>query len=396
VVSALGFAAFTLAGCGGGRASGPPSFTSAIRSACTTLLEREQAVPRPSVASLFGHLPDLIGSASAQFAAINPPTQSTRASLLSLVSELRREARIAQEIQRTAQRIKIHVIPDAMAPLLSAFQTTYLRQIQELKALDAGQPCVPDTSPTPPAPGAGKIGAKCRRMMVLAFEPRSDEWSRAAAARAGIGFIVADIGSGPGWFPYGEATYPIREAQRHGIRVLGYVYSDTDSAGLRPLVEAEHDIRIWARYYPVNGYFVDSVQAEPRYLEYYKRLFTYIRRRSPDAFIVFNISATKDFDPAFVNLANVLNLYEADPTTFSERPPYAVTRAYPARRFGAVVFATPRTQLDQVLALAAARNLGNVYVTDRPAPDRYRQLPEYFTQELQALTRSCPRAGVSS
>ena len=232
--------------------------------------------------------------------------------------------------------------------------------------------------------------AACPKLVIFPYGLPQPTWNRAVAARGSVSSIVLNVYNGPGLVPYGANTYPLARAHRAGIRVLGYVYT---SDGKRPLADVEHDVALWQRWYPVDGFFIDNVTATPAEFTYYLRLDDYIRTTDRRAWIMLNIPAPARED---LRLGNVMNVYEGPAKRFVRFVPRSWMHDYSANRFGSIVYGVAPNALGSVLRLIQSRNIANVYITDRTfSAGPYFKLPSYFAREAMTL-RSGGCAGTNT
>jgi hypothetical protein len=370
-----------------------------IQAACTQLLLRERSLQRGPGAS---GLPEFasgvrkaITAAAAHLTALRR-SGDQRGALRALVADLDQEAAVMGALQSISATAPLQ--PAARQKLVQAeaqrFAGAYLSQVKELSALGASGGCVATRRVGQPAPAARPIAATstCTRMMVFPYGAPQPTWNQAVAAKSAVGAIVLNVLNGPGFFPYGESTYSVRTAEQSGIHVLGYVYPYTTVGGMRPLTSVERDVSTWAQYYPLSGYFIDNVVATPRNLTYYRNLVTFIRKTVPGAYVLMNVSPGA-LAPAYLALGNLLNVFEGKPAKLARWRSYPLMKSYPARRFGAIVYASPASELAQVLSLIRRQNVGNVYVADREFPNPYFELASYFDREVQLLARGCQVSG---
>ena len=84
--------------------------------------------------------------------------------------------------------------------------------------------------------------------------------------------------------------------------------------------------------------------------------------------------------------ADSLLTFENRASEFGSATPAAYTANYNASRFGALLLETdPDFDIKGTLAQAAARNVGQIYLTDDRLPNPYDMLPTYWDAEVAAV-----------
>jgi Spherulation-specific family 4 len=218
----------------------------------------------------------------------------------------------------------------------------------------------------------------CRTTLIPAYVPPHAlvELVRASARPR---LVVINPGNGPG----AEASPPyraaVRDAQRAGARVLGYVHT---TYGERPAADVVADIDRYTSWYGVDGVFLDEASHDAAKLGYYEALARHVRAGAP-RLVVLNpgvVPAREYFD-----VADVVVTFEGPYTSYApamDAMPDWV-RDLPSDRVAHLVYDATREQ-----AMATVRHpqqAGYLYATSGSLPDPWRTVPSYLREEEHAL-----------
>jgi hypothetical protein len=238
-----------------------------------------------------------------------------------------------------------------------------------------------DPAPQPTA----SAGCPARLVPMYGDVPRM--WRNLTAARPRATTAIANLGNGPGRKRVPEMAALFAKARAAGIRVVGYVYT---SYGKRSLRTVKREVDRWERWYPVDGIFVDNLtSARTGNLSYYRRLSAHIKTW-PANFIVMNGWATVEYMP----LLDVIIPFEGPLATFKTFRMPVWAGSFDASRFANIVYGVRSANaMRSVFDAAAQRNLGMLYVTDRPGPHPYFKLPSYLGEQERYL-RGSSRCGL--
>jgi len=233
---------------------------------------------------------------------------------------------------------------------------------------------------------AAPVSPACQRTFVPAYPWSAGFWTQAMDSRPAPGVMILNItglGAGNAAVPHFQAL--VRRAHAHGVTVLGY--SSTEY-GQRPAAAVEADARNYKAWYKVNGMFLDLAAADRGQLPYYRKLATYIHQVNRGSVIWLNPGAYPD--PAYLQVANVLAVFEGSYAAYRGLQVPGWVARYRAARFADVIYATPGPDLASAVRLARLRRTGNLYVTDLPgSPDPYSALPSYWAGEVAAVAARC-------
>jgi hypothetical protein len=242
------------------------------------------------------------------------------------------------------------------------------------------------TTPPPARPALATPTAACPGAIVPMYGEIAPMWRKLTASAPRTTTAIANLGNGPGQRRDPASAALFARARAAGIRVVGYVYT---SFGRRPLSQVRRDVRRWARWYPVDGVFVDNVTSNGGQFRYYRTVSRYIRA-SGTPFIVMNGYVTRKY----MRLTDIVLMLEGNLADFRRFRTPAWTRSFEAWRMASIVYGVPgRKAMRSVLRQASLRNVGTVYVTDAKFPTPYFSLPR-FSDSRNAFLRA--RSGCSS
>lgn len=229
------------------------------------------------------------------------------------------------------------------------------------------------------------VSAACPRLVVPAYFDQNSDWEATIASAPYVEFIVLNPNSGPGEGPDPILQGYVQAAQAGGIKILGYIFTDL---ARRPLLELADEIRAYEAWYGVDGIHIDGAEDDPEFLPYYRVLAGVIRATGPDGtngIVFFNPGFVPD--EGYMEIVDIVETYEwfYDRYAGAEFPDWIDD--YPASRFAHIIYETPSDEaaLQQVLDLAAQRNIGYLYITDRVDTETYRLLPSYWEAKLDRL-----------
>ncbi len=215
----------------------------------------------------------------------------------------------------------------------------------------------------------------------MAWNPNSD-WTPALSAVAPGGILMINPDSGPGDAvnpDYVSVTAQIKEAD---ILPLGYVSTEYGARSQQVVVS---EINKYYDWYQPSGIFFDEAPGTSTCAskkQYYLDLANAVRARDPAAIVVVNPGT--ETCSSYLSFVDIIVSFEDNVTSYASYTPPAWTFNYPPTRFWHLVHdATP---LASLVATAAQRNAGWVYVTDdHYVDDPWDNLATYIAQEAQQV-----------
>jgi hypothetical protein len=193
--------------------------------------------------------------------------------------------------------------------------------------------------------------------------------------------IIFNPASGPGTAT--DPNYPtvIAQAQKAGIRVLGYV---STQYGQRAEADIDADVNGYYDLYSPSGiYFAEGpMENDCDTLQpLYQRITALARSRSSSAYVAIGTH----FCPTFITFSDLMVEFAE---TYSMYQSYASPSWMPAgspERFAHFVSEVPDADAAAVLSRAIRLGAGWVFATDGTAPNPWAALPSYYDQEVAAL-----------
>jgi hypothetical protein len=201
-------------------------------------------------------------------------------------------------------------------------------------------------------------------------------WEKAIAAKYAHArvpmVIVANVDNGPG--ANVDPTYLsyIKEAQKAGIFVLGYVYT---SYSKRSQKTVDADMAEWYDRYHTDGVFLDEMAVNDP--SYYQAATAYAHAHSL-WFVAGNpgVSVPGNSGP------DVINFYENHGYPSPALLKSAKLREYGKTRWSYIAGAVG---WDRDRIILSTNYVGWLYVTDASEPECYCGLPSYFSRLLSVL-----------
>jgi hypothetical protein len=224
-------------------------------------------------------------------------------------------------------------------------------------------------------------GTPCRLALVPAYVP-PDELERLAEQPGERRVVVVNPASGPGDARdprYADAIAALREGD---TPVLGYVATGWAD---RPLALAEADIERYARWYGVDGAFLDEAASDEARLGYFARLADVVRETT-GGMVVLNPGTMPD--AAYFDVADVVVTFEgsyADYRAALAARPRRISRIPGAKR-AHLVYGATRDQALQAAGLDSGA--GFFYATSGEQPNPWRVVPDDLPALEDALSAS--------
>lgn len=149
--------------------------------------------------------------------------------------------------------------------------------------------------------------------------------------------------------------------------------------------EIKADIQTYRKWYNVNGFFIDEVEATTTYRPYYKNISSYIKGLNASNLVVLNPGTIPD-DQAFMIFADVVVIHEDDISTLSTfKLPAWLCKVDPKKICLIYYNANTSTSMLNAVAKTKKLNTGYVYITDDVLSNPYDTLPTYYQEEYNAL-----------
>jgi hypothetical protein len=220
------------------------------------------------------------------------------------------------------------------------------------------------------------------------FDPRlaAATWHRVFDAALTTCDVVLNPDSGPGAEYRAEYADLVQSLERVGIRPLGYV---STGYAHRSLADVESDIDTWYAWYRIGGIFADEVSCAAGDLDFYASVTGCVRsRESGRSRIAFNPGTHATLE--HMQLCDVLVNWEGSWSDYRYAYPANPlwVKDYAAERFWHIVHGCRNvSSMRPALVLARERHAARVYVTGGNQTNPYADLPEYWHDEVRAVSR---------
>jgi hypothetical protein len=222
--------------------------------------------------------------------------------------------------------------------------------------------------------------SSCVRLAIPAYVPPADFVAAAAGGEAGV--LVLNPGDGPDIERDDALAVAVEQVQAEGVVVLGYVLTGYGAADVDTVVAQASR---YARWYAVDGIFLDEVASERADLAHYERMASALRAAG---FGTIAMNPGLYPDPGYAGAADLLVTFEgtADDYRALDRPP----GFEPVAGEWHLVHTADADDARQAVALAKERNVTRLFVTDRTLTgDTWNALPPYFDAERAAAAATC-------
>ena len=244
---------------------------------------------------------------------------------------------------------------------------------------------------SPSGSGSGSSSPSLLLAIPTYWYPPTSYDSQLTSAASHVGFVIANINSGPGTGgAQSNFQTMINNERAAGIKVYGYVYSQY---GSRSLASVEADVASWYAWYNLDGILVDEAPNlgwTGAQQAYYQNLYNYIKGVSGSNVhgktVVLNPGG--ETDQYAMSVSDVVDDYEDVEANYGGATFPSWTTQYPASRFWNIVYDSQGiSQMQNDILLAKSRNVGYVFVTTATGGNPYNQLPSnpFWLDEINAL-----------
>lgn len=218
------------------------------------------------------------------------------------------------------------------------------------------------------------------------YSPTTYIWDDVAAANSQISITaIINPNNGPGGGPpnsdYQQGLSDLRTA---GVTILGYVYT---SYGERDINVVKAEVDLYDRYFDIDGIFFDEAASDAEKLDYYEELCDYVESR-PNLDKVFLNPGTHIAQEyiSSTHACDTANIFQGYSSKWPDYDPDDYVSTYLAERFAMLVHTVPDTDtMRSGIDLAAARNIGYVYLTDDTMPNPWDTLPKFWRAEVDYI-----------
>jgi len=203
------------------------------------------------------------------------------------------------------------------------------------------------------------------------FHPatHASEWAWLAHHAAQIQMVLLNPASGPGSHPDQAYLDVLDRLRSAGVIVAAYV--DTNY-GQRPLHEAMIDVGRYRDWYQVSGVFFDRAAPTANRVGHYADLAR-VSRDMGASVVAFNHGVHPI--EAYADHADLLGTFEGPWNAYLELAVPRWVRSREAGRFFHLMHSASTSSFRDAVWLAARRNAGGFYVTDRGGANPWDGLP---------------------
>ena len=198
------------------------------------------------------------------------------------------------------------------------------------------------------------------------------DWAALARVASSLRLVVLNVANGPGDVPDHAFYDVVRDAQSAGAPFAGYV--DTDY-GKKNADEVLRELQRYWEWYGVGNVFLDRCASGIEHLPRYREIAVHCR-----AFGASIVALNHGTHPApeYAEHADLLGTFEGALPAFLDLDVPRWVHNLPASRFFHLLYSTPVEVAGPINALAAERNVGSLYRTERTPPNPWAGLPADF------------------
>lgn len=210
-----------------------------------------------------------------------------------------------------------------------------------------------------------------------------------AAKQVPITAIINPNNGPNGAPPNGDYQQGIRDLRQAGIRIIGYVHSNY---GKRDLKLVNADIDLYSKYFDIDGIFVDETASSKDKLDYYHKVYQYIKLQRKSLQVIINPGT--DLDESYLKkpVADIAVIFENDRKGWNTYQPPVYHQNYSAPHFAALVHTVAKSKVMKgIVDRAANFNFGYIYITNDSTSTGNRNpwdsLPSYWQAEVDYIQK---------
>ncbi len=216
-------------------------------------------------------------------------------------------------------------------------------------------------------------------------------WKQVALAAKKVSiWAIINPNNGPDRSPPNtDYQQGIKDLQQAKVKIVGYVHSNY---GKRKFKAIEADIDLYLQYFNVDGIFIDEVASTKDELQYYQKIYQYIKSKSKQYRVIINPGT--DLDESYVRqpVADVAVIFENNQNQWKNYRPPIYTQKYSPQRFAALIHTTDNAKLmKNALDRAIKDRFGYIYVTndstDTANQNPWDSLPIYWQQQVNYIQK---------
>jgi hypothetical protein len=162
--------------------------------------------------------------------------------------------------------------------------------------------------PTPAPPGHLAV------FIPAYWDNTSSNWARLIKTHPQETTVIVNLNDGPVDSYEPDLAKDITEAQKAGIKIIGYVWTGEanptpDAPGGQPEATVKYNIDLWYKYYKLDGILLDDVLYKQKNIPYFQDLYHYIKQKYGSNSMVF-INGAAVPPASFAPVADVIQIYE--------------------------------------------------------------------------------------
>jgi hypothetical protein len=187
--------------------------------------------------------------------------------------------------------------------------------------------------------------------------------------------------------PNADYQQGIKDLRQAGVRIVGYVHSNY---GKRNLKLVKSDVDLYIKHFNIDGIFVDETASSRNKLDYYQKLYQYIKSQRKSLQVIINPGT--DLDESYLKkpVADVAVIFENDRKAWNTYQPPVYQYNYSAPHFAALVHTAGNSKMmKEILDRAANSNFGYIYITNDSTNTANRNpwdsLPSYWQAEVDYI-----------
>jgi hypothetical protein len=187
--------------------------------------------------------------------------------------------------------------------------------------------------------------------------------------------------------PNADYQQGIKDLRQAGVRIVGYVHSNY---GKRDLKLVKLDLDLYIKHFDVDGIFVDETASSRDKLDYYQKVYQYIKSQRKSLQVIINPGT--DLDESYLKkpVADVAVIFENDRKKWNTYQPPVYIQNYSAPHFAALVHTAANSKvMKKILNRAANSNFGYVYITNDSTNtanhNPWDSLPSYWQAEVDYI-----------
>jgi Spherulation-specific family 4 len=210
-----------------------------------------------------------------------------------------------------------------------------------------------------------------------------------AAKKVPITAIINPNNGPNGTPPNVDYQQGIRDLRQAGVRIVGYVHSNY---GKRDLNLVKADIDLYTKHFNVDGIFIDETASSRDKLDYYQKVYQYIKSQRKSLQVIINPGTHLDESYMKKPVADVAVIFENDRKVWNAYQPPVYIQNYSAPHFAALVHtAANKKVMKGILDRAINANFGYVYITNDSTNtanhNPWDSLPSYWQAEVDYIQK---------